>query len=279
MAKVAQSTVVVITGCSVGGLGAALAECFATKGCTVFATARNISKMDGLSAGIQKVELDVTNAASVSSAVNTVVQQAGKIDILVNNAGGHRVGALMDVPLEDAESVFQTNVLGVMRVTQAVVHHMAKRRAGLIINVGSLSGFLTTPWYGVYSASKAALHSYSETLDMELRHVNIKVMLLAIGMVRSNISANTAAKHGAPPPDSLYDQYRANIDARLGQGAVVMSAEDFALKTVEAALSANPPRYMSFGGQAGFANIMTWLPREWRLSLLWKWYTDKKPMV
>ncbi|KZV89545.1 short-chain dehydrogenase/reductase family protein [Exidia glandulosa HHB12029] len=276
------SRVVFITGCSVGSLGAALAERFAAEGCRVFATARNVSKMEGLSVGIEKIQLDVLSDASVKEAVNTVVTKAGRVDILVNGAGVNRIGALMDLSLEEVEALFQTNVFALMRVvkaTQAIVPHMVERKSGLIINLGSIAGNNATPWYGAYSASKAALHSYTDTLDMELRPFGIKVLLLALGMVHSNITANNIAKHVAPPVDSLYSQWRANIDARLGQGNDVMSAEGFAKKTVAAALSSSPPNYMSFGGQANAAWLVSFIPRAKRLSLMWKLYSAKEPRV
>ncbi|EJD50430.1 oxidoreductase [Auricularia subglabra TFB-10046 SS5] len=274
-----SARVVVVTGCSAGGLGAALAERFAAQGCRVFATARNTAKMQSLSPSIEKVELDVLSDASVTAAVSAIIGRAGRIDILVNCAGGNRVGALMDLPIEDVEELFRTNVFGLMRVTKAVVPHMAERKSGLIINLGSVAGNTATPWYGAYSSSKAAMHSYTETLDMELRPFNIKVMLLALGMVHSNIGANTTAKHLEPPPNSLYGKFRANIDARLGQGTDVMSSDAFAKRTVDAALSASPPAYLSFGGQAQGAWIVSLIPRGIRLNLLWKAYSAKEPKV
>jgi NAD(P)-dependent dehydrogenase (short-subunit alcohol dehydrogenase family) len=136
-----------------------------------------------------------------------------------------------------------------------------------------------TPWYGTYCTTKAAVHMLTDTLDMELRPFNIKVMLLAIGMIRSTIVENTAAKH-TPITESYYDAYRKNIEARLGQGDDVMPADVFARKTVDAALAPSPPTYMAFGGQA---NFFTWLhsilPRSWQLSLSWKMYSAEKPKV
>jgi 1-acylglycerone phosphate reductase len=136
-----------------------------------------------------------------------------------------------------------------------------------------------TPWYGPYSASKAAVHNLTDTLDMELRPFNIKVLLLALGMVRSNISANTTTAHEFKPAVSYYDQWRENINARLGQGDDVMSAAEFARKTVDAALSPSPPQYLSFGGQASGSWFFSLFPRSLRLSIGWKAYSDKTPKV
>jgi 1-acylglycerone phosphate reductase len=136
-----------------------------------------------------------------------------------------------------------------------------------------------TPWYGPYSSSKAALHSLSDTLDMELRPFGIKVMLLALGMIRSNISANVAAIHDFQPAVSFYDKYRENINARLGQGEDVMASDVFARKLVDAALTPSPPQYMTFGGQASESWFFSWFPRSLRLSLGWKAYSAEKPKV
>jgi 1-acylglycerone phosphate reductase len=115
---------------------------------------------------------------------------------------------------------------------------------------------------------------------MELRPLGVHVLLLAIGMVRSNISANVEAAHDFRPAGSYYDAYRRNIDARLGQGDDVMPADLFARKTVDAALAPAPPRYMSFGGQVGLFNrVFAWLPRSVRLDLAWKAYSAAEPKV
>jgi 1-acylglycerone phosphate reductase len=119
----------------------------------------------------------------------------------------------------------------------------------------------------------------TDTLDMELRPLGIKVLLFALGMVRSNIGANTEAVHDHKPSESFYDQYRANINGRLGQGSDVMSADTFARKTVDAVLSSSPPKYMTFGGQASSGWLFSFLPRSMRLNIAWKLYSSKEVKV
>jgi 1-acylglycerone phosphate reductase len=114
---------------------------------------------------------------------------------------------------------------------------------------------------------------------MELRPFGIKVMLLALGMIHSNIGTATESAHDFKPSPAYYDTYRRNIDIRLGQGTDVMPAEVFARKTVDAALSPSPPPYLSFGGQATGAWVLSLLPRSLRLNMLWKAYSDKTPKV
>lgn len=129
-----------------------------------------------------------------------------------------------------------------------------------------------TPWNAPYSASKAALHSYTDALDMELRPFSIRVLLLAPGMVRTNIVTNTVAKDTAPPADSLYTQYHAGIDASHARAGAMdaMSSEEFAKQTVSAALSARPPAYMSIAPMAWMGWFVGLIPRGPRLNLVWK---------
>jgi 1-acylglycerone phosphate reductase len=112
---------------------------------------------------------------------------------------------------------------------------------------------------------------------MELRPLGVRVLLLALGMVRSNIGAAVAAAHDFAPAPAFYDAFRKNIDARLGQGEDVMSADEYARCVADAALAQAPPRYLSFGGQARGAWLLGFLPRTMRLDLLWKTYSGKTP--
>lgn len=119
----------------------------------------------------------------------------------------------------------------------------------------------------------------TDNLDMELRPFGIKVMLLALGVISSNIASNAEAHHDFKPTKSYYDMYRENINARVGLGSDVMSADAFARRTVNAALSPSPSSYLSFGGQASIAKLFDLLPRRWRLDLGWKAYSQAVPKV
>jgi 1-acylglycerone phosphate reductase len=133
-----------------------------------------------------------------------------------------------------------------------------------------------TPWYGPYSAAKAGLHSLAETLDMELRPLGVRVLLLALGTVRSTIGASSAALHDFAPAPAFYDAFRANINARVGpQGAGAMPADEYARRVADAAFAPSPPQYLSFGGFALIVWLLSWIPRRPRLSLIWKMYSDK----
>jgi 1-acylglycerone phosphate reductase len=118
------------------------AEHFARRGCKVYATARNVERMDGLAPDIERLFLDVTIDASVDKAVAAIIEREGRIDILVNNAGFVHHSPLLDCDLEALRSILETNTISVLRMVQAVVPHMASRKSGLVVNISSLAGIV-----------------------------------------------------------------------------------------------------------------------------------------
>ncbi|KAF8172066.1 oxidoreductase [Pholiota molesta] len=197
--------VVFITGCSDGGIGAALVNEFLKRQHSVYASARSFSSMSTLShANLRKLEVDVTDTASVQAAVKQIYETDGQeIDILVSNAGITCIDPLLDVTLERSQSVMDTNLFGTIRLVNAVVPRMATRGQGLVIAVGSILGELGTPFSGLYNTSKAALHSYIETLSLECKPLGVKVMLVSPGSVRSNIIVIEKRLNSSQGPDSM----------------------------------------------------------------------------
>lgn len=184
-----QSTVVLVTGVS-SGIGLATAQKFVARGCRVFGTVRNLDKATP-SPGIELVAMDVRDEASVRAAVAQVIARAGHIDVLVNNAGFNLVGAVEETSVAEAAALFDTNVLGVLRVAQAVLPHMRARRQGRIVNISSVLGFLPAPYMGLYAASKHAVEGLSESLDHEVRPFGIRVTLVQPFYTRTNLEANS----------------------------------------------------------------------------------------
>ena len=184
-----NSTVVVITGVS-SGIGRAAAEQFAKRGCRVFGTVRSIAKARPL-AGVELVEMDVRDDASVRLGIQSIVDRAERIDVLVNNAGMNMIGAVEETTTSEAASLFDTNVLGLLRTTQAVLPHMRAQRHGRIVNVSSVLGFLPAPYMGLYSASKHAVEGLSESLDHEVRQFGIRVTLVEPAYTKTNLEANS----------------------------------------------------------------------------------------
>jgi short-subunit dehydrogenase len=228
--------------------------------------------MQGLSnPSIQKLALDVTSDEDVERVIQTILHAEGKVDIVVNNAGTLGIRPLIDLSLNQAKQTFDTNVFAALRTAKAVVPSMAKRRSGLIINIGSIVADVPTPWNGIYCASKAALHSISEVLQMECRPFNIDVMLVAPGAVKSNIAKNQEAIFELPP-NSLYADYLENILNRLhaSQASNRMPTDAFAELVVTKALQTKPPTYLTAGGNSMLFALLRWLPRAWVLFLMWR---------
>jgi len=181
--------VVLITGVS-SGIGLATAKKFVARGSRVFGTVRKVDKATPI-AGVELVEMDVRNDASVLAGVLKVISRAGRVDVLVNNAGINMMGAVEETMPAEAATLFDTNVLGVLRVSQAVLPHMRTQRQGRIINLSSVLGFLPGPYMGLYTASKHAVEGLSESLDHEVRQFGIRVTLVQPSYTKTSLEANS----------------------------------------------------------------------------------------
>jgi len=176
-----MSKTILITGAS-SGFGRDTAETLRRAGHTVYASMRraNGKNRDAAEAlgklGIKTVELDVRDDASVEVGVKAVLAEAGKIDVLVNNAGIGSLGVTEAFAAEEAKVIFDTNVIGLLRVTRAVLPSMRQKRDGLIINIGSILGRVTFPFLGVYGASKFAVEALSDSLRYEVSQLGIEVV-------------------------------------------------------------------------------------------------------
>ncbi|MFD1179624.1 SDR family oxidoreductase [Paenibacillus puldeungensis] len=209
-----NETVVFITGCSTG-IGRELSKILINKGYTVVATARNVESLEDLPASL-KLPLDVTQKESIHAAINEVISRFHKIDILVNNAGYSIRGALEEINVESAKSMFDVNVFGIVNMIQAVVPEMRKRRSGKIINIGSISGKFAQPINGAYCASKYAVEALSDALRLELCSHNIQVTVIEPGPIQTNFfkTLNDHSNELMTNPNSCYSVYYES-DARL----------------------------------------------------------------
>jgi len=168
-----KNKVALVTGAS-SGIGQATAERLADAGYEVFGTSRRVRP--GGQRSLTMLTLDVTSDESVQAAVQEVVRRAGRIDVLVNNAGfGVAPAGAEESSIEQAQSIFDTNFFGIVRMTRAVVPQMRKQEGGRIINIGSVLGFLPMPYGALYAATKHAIEGYSESLVHELRTRGIRV--------------------------------------------------------------------------------------------------------
>ncbi|KDR72264.1 hypothetical protein GALMADRAFT_253091 [Galerina marginata CBS 339.88] len=273
-----NTRVVFITGCSNGGIGSSLAAEFARSGCLVYASARSLGSLSDLDDNIRKLELDVTHDASCEQTVNAIYEATGRIDIFVSNAGISSIGALLDVSIETSQRIMDTNYFGTVRLVRLIGTRMALRGKGLIIPIGSTAGELPIPFKGHYNASKAALHSFTETLGEELRPFGVNVMLCAPGTVRSNIANNEAKNFERNlPQDSLYSGYKKQMNHVLfyGQNTSPMATDQFAKVFVRTAVSPHPPPYMTAGGTTTLWAFLKWLPRPKAIRMIWNSTVEK----
>ncbi len=181
-----SSKVVLVTGGS-SGLGKSICTRLAAQGHTVFGTSRNVDEQPQ---GYRLITMDLVDDTSVKHAVNEVITGTGRIDVVVNNAGVGIQGATEDLLPEQATALFDANVIGAHRVCRAALPQMRSQGSGLIVNITSLSANFGLPYRGFYSASKAALERYTETLSMEVKPFGIHVVSLQPGEYKTNIGAN-----------------------------------------------------------------------------------------
>lgn len=181
-----STKVVLVTGGS-SGIGKAICTRLAAQGHTVFGTMRKVGEQPQ---GYRLITMDLVDDATVQQAVDEVMAAAGRIDVVVNNAGLGIQGATEDLLPAQAMALFDANVLGAHRVCRAVLPQMRAQNSGLIINITSLAANFGLPYRGFYSASKAALERYTETLSMEVQPFGIHVVSVQPGEYKTNIGAN-----------------------------------------------------------------------------------------
>jgi NAD(P)-dependent dehydrogenase (short-subunit alcohol dehydrogenase family) len=251
-----NSTVVVVTGVS-SGIGRATAEQFAKRGCRVFGSVRSIAKASPI-AGVEFVEMDVRDEASVRLGIQSIIDQAKRIDVLVNNAGTSLIGAVEETTATEATSLFDTNVFSILRTVQVVLPHMRAQRSGRIVNVSSVLGFLPAPYMGLYSASKHAVEGLSETLDHEVRQFGIRVTLVEPSFTKTNLDIN-APQAGATIAD--YDRER-GLAARAVVDSVKSAPdpESVATTIVDAALGKWSMRRTPAGPASLLSKLRRFMP-------------------
>ncbi|KAJ6530412.1 NAD-binding protein [Mycena vulgaris] len=235
----------------------------------VYATAR--SEKSITHKNVRKLILDVTDDVSVTKAIDQVYAETDGIDVLISNAGCSHIGASIDTPFVDGMRVSQTNFFGFVRLVNAVVPRMGKRRKGTVVAIGSILGELPVPFAAFYNASKAALHSYTETLHMECQVINVKVVLIAPGSIRSNVSVNTAF---TLPENSFYTALEKQMKHDMHQSQTkeygVMDTDKFATSVVGKILLPTPPPYITLGGFTTVIWLLKWLPPTVAEAFIWR---------
>ncbi len=187
---------VLITGCS-SGIGLCLAEGLHARGYRVFATARKNEDVQQLAAqGLESLQLDLDDSASIQNAVSEILQRTGgRLDALINNGAYGQPGAVEDLRREVMRAQFETNLFGLLELTNLIIPVLRKQGQGRIINIGSLLGFVALPYRGAYNASKYALEGLMDTLRLELHGSGIFVALIEPGPIKSRYRANAYAMY------------------------------------------------------------------------------------
>jgi NAD(P)-dependent dehydrogenase (short-subunit alcohol dehydrogenase family) len=267
-AKTAQKTVLITGGTD--GLGKSAALLMAERGYRVFAAGRSRGKreaLDALARGkqipLESIEMDVSDDASVRDAIAGVRARAGEIDVLINNAGMAYVGTVEDMEMEDFRRQFETNFFGLIRVTQAVLPQMRERRSGRILMMSSVSGLVTPPAQGAYSASKHAVEGLSNALRHEMYMFGVKVILIEPGYIVTNIqnvaeelARSYSEKIRSGPYAKIYETTFAG--AKTARGKSGTTAEDCAEIMLKAMEAPNPKaRY----GVTPLATLVKWCKR------------------
>ena len=251
-----KSKVVVITGVS-SGIGRATAEKFAKQGCQVFGTVRNTAKAQAIP-GVALIEMDIRDEVSVQRGIQTIIAQAKRIDVLVNSAGVTLLGATEETSIAEARTLFDTNLLGLLRTIKAVLPHMREQRSGRIVNVSAVLGFLPAPYMGLYSASKHAVEGLSETLDHEVRQFGIRVALVEPSFTKTNLDLN------APQTASRITDYNKELGvvSKAIQNNVQKAPEPDGVATtiVDAALGAWKMRHTPKGEASLLAKLRRFMP-------------------
>ncbi|KAI0486463.1 hypothetical protein F4859DRAFT_470459 [Xylaria cf. heliscus] len=283
---------VLITGCSDGGIGAALAAEFQLRGLRVFATARDPSKMAGLAAlNIETLALDVTSESSIEQAVTfvreklnnsngnnasgTAPETGKRLDFLINNAGVNHIMPFSDTSISDLRNVINTNLIGSLAVTQAFIPLLVRQavtglkdegEAGksIVAMLGSVNEVFSPPYQTAYNASKAAVHAAARTLRVELAPLGINCVTLMTGSVRTKLFENAPSK---VPEQSFYKPVADKIENReFLKNAQWVDADEFARQVVNDLLKPKPKLDIWRGGLATVAS--------WLASLGWEGMLD-----
>lgn len=232
----AAPRVAIVTGAS-GGIGKATAQALVKAGYRVFGTSRQ--RTPPMHGGVEAIACDVTSDTSVDAAVRAVLETAGRIDLLVNNAGIGLIGAAEESSLEQAKSLFDVNLFGVIRVTRAVLPAMRRQKAGRIVNISSVMGLIPAPYMALYSASKHALEGYSESLDHELRHAGVRVTLVEPAYTQTSFENHLVR------PDRQLDDYqsaRETAESVMREAMEKADAPEVVAQAVVAAATDEVPR-------------------------------------
>lgn len=252
--------VALVTGAT-SGIGEATAYRLQARGYVVFAAGRNRHALDALqSRGLQARALDVTNERAVAQFVEEVHTDYGGVDVLVNSAGFGFSSPLEQVTLSDLRSIFETNVVAMLHLSQAVLPVMRARGAGTIVNIGSTAGRWTTPGVGAYHISKYGVEALSLALRAEVRRFGVRVVLIEPTGVRNTrfVEAQLTARQ-SDADDDPYGEFKrryTELTRTLAESRVMTVGADTVARAVVRAVEAKNPRPRYVVGASGKASVL-----------------------
>lgn len=265
-----SQSVVFITGAS-SGIGKATALLLYKKGYRVIGTSRNPNNYSDFPFPL--FEMDLTDANSISKAVDKVIEEFGSLDVLINNAGVGISGPLEELPDKAIRNLFDTNLYGPLGVIKYVLPHMRKQYGGRIVNITSIAGYSGLPFRSMYSATKSAFDRATESLRLELRGSGIQCCTLAPGDVATNIAKG---RFHAPilensPYKVAYKRSLEDMNAHVDKG---ISAEKVAQKVYEILCKKSVKPHYSVGPalQRFSVHLKAFLPQRWYEYMLAKFY-------
>jgi NAD(P)-dependent dehydrogenase (short-subunit alcohol dehydrogenase family) len=214
----------------------------------VYATARRPQTLAELEAkGCKTLELDVGDEESMRRAVEAVSEAEGAVGVLINNAGYSQSGAVETVPIEQARRQFETNVFGLLRLTQLALPGMRQQRWGKVVNISSMGGRLTFPGGGLYHATKYSVEALSDALRFELRGFGVDVILIEPGLIITNFGEVASSSVHEAGDGGAYDEFNRKVaeiteGAYKGPMAKLGAGPEAVAKTIERAISSSRPR-------------------------------------
>jgi NAD(P)-dependent dehydrogenase (short-subunit alcohol dehydrogenase family) len=257
-----------ITGAS-SGIGKACARLFQSRGWNVVAAVRNPDSAADL-ASLERTmvcRVDVTLADTIGPAVEAAIRSFGGIDVLVNNAGYAAIGPFEEMSDEQVRRQVETNVLGLMAVTRAILPHFRSRRSGTVVNMSSIGGRITFPLYSLYHATKWAVEGFSESLQYELKPLGIRVRIIEPGTIKTDFytrSMDRADDHGRD-----YGSWATPVIAAMDATAAgAPGPEIVASRIWRAANSRGDKLRWLVGREGAFVRLRRFLPDAWFLAMV-----------
>ncbi len=260
--------VAVVTGSS-SGIGYETSLILARNGYLTYATMRDLEKSVTIKSVATKerlplrvVQLNVTEEGSIMDAVHSIITDVGKIDLLVNNAGYGLNGAFEELAMEEIKAQYETNLFGVIRVTQAVLPIMRKQKTGIIVNISSGAGRFGYPGGSAYVSTKFALEGLSESMAYELEPFGIKVVLVEPGVIKTNFVNSMVASKKSQDPNSPYAQFMQNVATSFQHMIEGGASSDVVARVVLKAVTSENPSLRYLAGK----DVETWMEGKRNMS-------------